>query len=123
MIETLLLEADGLPDSGMGEWQQMLGADLLTLAPLERNAIIYQSGSEHNRLVKIGVWECEAYAEHIDSYPYDEYMRVLTGSVMITADGGSTKTYLVGDSFFMPRGFKGIWKQTETMKKYFAIYG
>ncbi len=123
MIETLLLDPNGLPDSGMGEWQTMTGADLLTDAPKERNAIVFESGEEGNRLVKIGVWECEAYAEHMNSYPYDEYMRVLDGSVIIIPDGGEAVTYKVGDSFFMPRGFKGVWKQTETMKKYFAIYG
>ncbi|RUU48464.1 hypothetical protein EOD08_02500 [Mesorhizobium sp. M6A.T.Ca.TU.002.02.2.1] len=27
-----------------------------------------------------------------------------------------------GDSFFMPSGFTGQWKQAETMKKYFMIF-
>jgi uncharacterized cupin superfamily protein len=123
MIETLLLEPTGLADTGMGEWQLMTGAQLLTPAPRERNAMIFQSAEDDPRIVKIGVWECEAYAEQMTDYPYDEYMRVIEGSVIITAQGGEAKTYTVGDSFFMPKGFTGVWKQTETMKKYFAIYG
>lgn len=123
MIETLLLSPAGNPDAGMGEWQLMTEADLLTPAPRERNAMLYQSAEGDPRIVKIGVWECEAYAEQMTNYPYDEYMRVIEGSVTITAIGGEAKTYTVGDSFFMPKGFTGIWQQTETMKKYFAIYG
>lgn len=69
-----------------------------------------------------GVWECTPCKEKVSSYPGDEFMTVLEGSVTVTDDQGITATYGVGDSFVMQKGWSGIWHMTEFFKKYFVIY-
>ena len=47
-------------------------------------------------------------------------MVVLDGSVTLESDG-FTETYRKGDAFFVPKGFKGYWRQSEPMLKYYVI--
>jgi hypothetical protein len=70
--------------------------------------------------VKSGIWRSSAYTEWYDDYPCDEFMLVLEGSVTLESKGFS-ETYGKGDAFLLPKGFKGYWKQTEPMLKYYVI--
>lgn len=67
-----------------------------------------------------GIWRSQAYTEFYDSYAANEFMYVLEGSVTLESDGFS-ETYRKGDAFFVPKGFKGYWRQTEPMLKYYVI--
>lgn len=40
----------------------------------------------------------------------------------MTNNSRSVVTYRTGDTFFMHKGFQGIWNMTETFRKYFVIY-
>ena len=42
-------------------------------------------------------------------FPYDEYVFVVEGEVILTSKGGSPKTFGVGDSFLVPKGLMGTW--------------
>ena len=42
-------------------------------------------------------------------FPYDEYVFVVEGQVILTSEGGSPKTFGVGDSFLVPKGWMGTW--------------
>jgi uncharacterized cupin superfamily protein len=42
-------------------------------------------------------------------FPYDEYVFVVEGEVILTSKGGSPKTFGVGDSFLVPKGWRGTW--------------
>ncbi|PWW03782.1 hypothetical protein DFR52_101470 [Hoeflea marina] len=70
--------------------------------------------------VRAGIWRSEAYTEFYESYPCDEFMCVLSGSVTIESDSFS-QTYRQGDAFLIPKGFRGFWRQTEAMQKYYVI--
>lgn len=48
---------------------------------------------------------------------------VIEGAVEITADGGEPITYRAGDTFFMAKGFTGLWESRGPFKKYFMICG
>ncbi len=67
--------------------------------------------------MRVGIWEATAYSEKIDKYAADEIMFVLEGSVTIIGEDGDENTFGPGDCCFMPRGFSGVWKQSETMEK------
>jgi len=67
------------------------------------------------------VWEATRYRERIDGYPIDELMLILEGSVIITDADGVKETFSPGDAFVMPKGFKGMWENTETVRKYYMI--
>jgi len=70
----------------------------------------------------IGLWECSPCKEHIDSYPFDEFMVILNGAVTVTDDEGRSQTFKAGDRFVMQKGWRGTWHMTEPFKKYFVIY-
>lgn len=72
--------------------------------------------------VKAGIWRSTPYTESYESYPCDEFMLVLEGSVTLETEGFS-ETYKKGDAFLLPRGFCGTWRQTEPMLKYYVLIG
>nr|WP_316652692.1 cupin domain-containing protein [uncultured Gellertiella sp.] len=69
----------------------------------------------------LGVWECGAYAERLVDYPYNEMCTLIEGAVEITADGGEMVTYRAGDTFFMAKGFTGLWESHGRFKKFFMV--
>ena len=44
------------------------------------------------------------------------------GEVTLDTDGFS-QAYRQGDAFFVPKGFRGYWRQTQPMLKYYVIIG
>jgi uncharacterized cupin superfamily protein len=56
------------------------------------------------------------------SSPADE-CTVIEGSVEITADGGEPIIYRAGDTFFMAKGFTGLWESRGPFKKCYMIAG
>jgi uncharacterized cupin superfamily protein len=45
-----------------------------------------------------------------EPYPYDEYVRVLQGSVVLTSSEGERQSYEAGDAFLVPVGWTGTWE-------------
>ncbi|MBI6952139.1 putative cupin superfamily protein [Pseudomonas sp. TE6288] len=78
--------------------------------------------SRSEPLVKSGIWRCEPYTEHYESYPADEFMVVLEGEVTLEGEG-FCETYAPGDCFLVPKGFRGIWRQPVPMRKFYVIVG
>ena len=70
----------------------------------------------------IGTWHCAPYTEYIESYPGDEYTRVLEGRVTLTEDDGTTWTFVAGDAFTIAAGWRGEYRVDETLLKQFAYY-
>ena len=42
-------------------------------------------------------------------FPYDEYVLVLEGEVILTSTSGERQHYGVGESFVVPKGWTGTW--------------
>ncbi len=42
-------------------------------------------------------------------FPYDEYVLVLEGEVILTSTSGEKQRYGVGESFVVPKGWMGTW--------------
>ena len=42
-------------------------------------------------------------------FPYDEYVLVLEGEVILTSTSGERQRYGVGESFVVPKGWMGTW--------------
>lgn len=70
--------------------------------------------------IRAGIWRSTAYTEFYEDYPCTEFMYVLEGSVTLENDEFS-ETYKKGDAFLVPKGFRGYWKQTEPMLKYYVM--
>ena len=70
--------------------------------------------------LRAGIWRSTAYTERYESYPSDEFMVILKGEVTLENDEVS-ETFREGDSFFVPKGFKGVWRQPVDMVKFYVI--
>ncbi len=81
----------------------------------------YGQSDDQSRLA--GVWECAPCREEIKSYPVDEMMTVVAGSVTVTEAGKPAATFVAGDTFFIAKGTECIWHITETLRKFYFIAG
>ena len=56
------------------------------------------------------VYESEAAVIDVSyPFPYDEYVLVLEGEVILTSTSGERQRYDVGESFLVPKGWTGTW--------------
>lgn len=76
-----------------------------------------------NESTLAGVWECAPCREDITSYPVNEMMTVVSGSVTVTEKGKAPETFTAGDTFFIAKGTECRWEITETLRKYYFIAG
>lgn len=67
-----------------------------------------------------GFWEAMPGTYKV-KYNADEMVHMFKGKATLTEDGGESKTFVGGDSFFVEAGFKGTWKTIEKVQKIFAI--
>ena len=74
-------------------------------------------------LVRIGVWESGAGKSIIDNFPFTEYVLMISGSVIITEEDGTSRTFVTGDTFVIPKGWNGIWDVQKRMKKQIVRIG
>jgi len=44
-----------------------------------------------------------------EPFPYDEFVQVLEGEVILTSVRGNKQTYRAGESFTVPKGWTGTW--------------
>ena len=56
-----------------------------------------------------------------EPYPYDEYVRVLEGSVVLTSSGGERQIYEAGDAFLVPVGWTGTWEMPTRFRELIII--
>jgi uncharacterized cupin superfamily protein len=68
-----------------------------------------------------GFWESEVGKWHIN-YTEEETCYLLAGVSIVTDEDGTATTLKAGDSFVIPKGFKGTWEVVQTSRKLYAIY-
>ncbi|MEK9542584.1 MAG: cupin domain-containing protein [Luminiphilus sp.] len=56
-----------------------------------------------------------------EPYPYDEYVRVLEGSVVLTSSGGERQSYEAGDAFLVPVGWTGTWEMPTRFRELIIV--
>ena len=57
----------------------------------------------------------------IDGLPYDEYIHVLEGRLILTPDEGEEVEYKKGDSLILPEGYRGYWTMPEKYREFVII--
>ncbi len=75
---------------------------------------------EHGRF-RTGFWASEPGRIDIH-YEKDELCTIIVGKVRLTDAAGSTSTYGPGETFLIPRGFKGVWETVEPTRKFYAVH-
>jgi len=74
--------------------------------PLARNQVLFLASDKSAWTM---LWDCTA-GEFRWRYHMDETIHFLEGSVTITPEGGTPKTYGPGDVIFLPAGTVAHWK-------------
>lgn len=67
------------------------------------------------------VFEVDPGRVRIDGLPYDEYVHVLEGRLILTPDGGEAIEYKKGDSLIVPEGYTGYWDMPEKYREFVII--
>ena len=70
---------------------------------------------------RAGFWAAQPGKSPIH-YTKDELCTLLEGTVRLTADDGTVATYTAGDTFLIPKGFKGTWETVVAVRKFYAVY-
>ena len=69
--------------------------------------------------VSAGIWECPPCKVEIESYPVNEMMTIISGSLIITNADGVHEEFGPGEVVFAAKGAPMTWHITERLKKYF----
>jgi len=80
-----------------------------------KEATVYRSGIYAGN--RVAFWESEAGALRSFSYPKDEFIYVLEGSVVTTESDGAKREFHAGDAFVLPKGWAGLWDMKTGFKK------
>ena len=54
-------------------------------------------------------------------FPYDEFVTVLEGELILTHIDGKKETFKAGDSFLVPKGFLGTWHMTKHFREMVVV--
>ena len=86
------------------------------MIPLGRTYYTDRSG----RLTS-GIWVCNAGIVEIRDNPVEEICFVTKGTVRVTDTQGRSETFGPGECVVLPRGFNGIWSQSDDYTKFFVL--
>ena len=56
-----------------------------------------------------------------EPFPFDEYVLVLSGKLILTDAGGQVHEFVAGDSLVVPKGFTGTWKMLGNYRELIAV--
>ena len=79
--------------------------------------ILYTS---HDESMISGYWEATPGSYHATYTDY-EFVHIIAGKLIITADGESPVELGAGEAFVVEPGFKGTWQIIEPIRKHFDI--
>ncbi len=71
--------------------------------------------------ILVSVYEAEAGKVRIDGLPYDEFIQILEGRLILIHDDGEEFEFKQGESLLVPRGFTGFWYMPEKYRELIII--
>ncbi|MDN3520472.1 cupin domain-containing protein [Halomonas ramblicola] len=96
-------------------------AELVSSTPApeasNRNVFLARNGK-----LRIGLWECTAYARTETKPAYSELMQILSGSVTLSQPDHAWCAK-AGETLVVPAGAECRWTSNETVRKIFCIVG
>ena len=71
--------------------------------------------------IAVSVYESDPAKVRIDGLPYDEYVHILEGRLILSLDDGETFEFKQGESLIVPQGFTGYWHMPEKYRELIII--
>jgi uncharacterized cupin superfamily protein len=88
---------------------------------VEEAGILLHASADSKFVVQL--WECRSAVElDFESYPVDEFVTIIAGEVVVERKDGPSTTYRTGESFMLPKGMAGTWRQAGRIRKYSVCY-
>ena len=70
----------------------------------------------------VDVWETQDGGTLLlKNYPFDQFVRVLSGKTTVKSKAGSLRTFVAGESFVIPKGFNGTWTVSKGFREMLII--
>ncbi len=95
--------------------EELRTMELESIPPWPEELVLSGTNKHWQKILHAGEFVVVIYeseAAHIDvsyPFPYDEYVLVLEGEVILTSTSGERQRYGVGESFVVPKGWTGTW--------------
>ena len=107
---------------------QLAGLELGEYPPLPKEIVLEGSAKHRGKVFFLGdeivveVWEAGPAKLAIkDPFPYDEFILIQSGKLILTDTGGNRTEYVEGDSLVLPRGFTGTWEMLGNYRELVVI--
>lgn len=94
---------------------QLREMELESIPPWPDELVLSGTNKHWQKILHLGefvvvLYESEAAVTDVSyPFPYDEYVLVLEGEVILTSTSGERQRYSVGESFVVPKGWMGTW--------------
>ena len=75
----------------------------------------------HAGKIMVSVYESGPAKVRIEGLPYDEFVQILEGRLILTPDGGDSFEFMQGDSLVVPAGYTGSWEMPEKYRELIII--
>lgn len=118
-LQVIKYHPEGNPQTGLERWPDYRAEILHSGNPVQHGHVYHSS--DGGRFTS-GVWDCTENELKMAPYDVDELMILLQGSITIEHRSGEIETFHAGQAFVIPKGCDCIWRQTEYVRKYWAIH-
>lgn len=116
-----------IPEPVLLDKNKITGKGLTPLeAPWPKRMLV--SGVESHRSdtlftgqLVVSIYDADDGVVKIKNYPFDEFVHVLNGRAILTAEGSAPQTFETGDSFVVPKGFTGTWEMQDNFREMIVI--
>jgi len=71
--------------------------------------------------INVAIYEAAAMTLRIKDYDIDEFVTVISGTLILTAEGGSPQRFDVGESVLVPKGFTETWEMQGDFREMVVI--
>jgi uncharacterized cupin superfamily protein len=111
------LDADKLAGLGLEEFEPF-PKEIVLSGRSKHSYHTFFSGEE----VVVEVYEAEPAKYKIDEpWPYDEFIYLLSGKLVLTDAKGEVTEFVAGESLVVPKGFLGIWEMQGNFRELVVI--
>ena len=111
------LDAEKLAGLGLEEFEPF-PKEIVLSGRSKHSYHTFFSGEE----VVVEVYEAEPAKLKIDEpWPYDEFIYVLSGKLVLTDSMGEVTQFVAGESLVVPKGFLGIWEMQGNFRELVVI--
>jgi len=119
MIKPFLLEKSYFEGKGLtkGDHAEFDGEGISSDKP----PVPFSTHAFHVGKIMVSIYESEPTKVYIDGMPFDEYVQILEGRLILTTDDGKSYEFKAGDSLMVPQGFKGYWEMPEKYRELIII--